>query len=149
MWVAIDCRSKNWAPVLKSLGSTGLEYHRYVNPLGPPFPYLVLMVVKINMVKFSICSPVHSRIMNTFSWSVQKKRLKIYHMFRKGRKYNIFRRYKKNNPPELDSSQEHCQLCPPHGLLPWRGGRACASSMWRRQIKGSPRKRSWQRPAAK
>jgi hypothetical protein len=27
---------------------------------------------------------------------------------------------------------------PPHGLLPWPGGRACASSMWR-HTKGSPR----------
>jgi hypothetical protein len=25
MWVAIDCRSKNWVAVLKSLGSTGLD----------------------------------------------------------------------------------------------------------------------------
>jgi hypothetical protein len=25
MWVATDCRSKNWVAVLKSLGSTGLE----------------------------------------------------------------------------------------------------------------------------
>jgi hypothetical protein len=24
MWVAIDCRSKNWVAVLKSLGSTAL-----------------------------------------------------------------------------------------------------------------------------
>jgi hypothetical protein len=24
---------------------------------------------------------------------------------------------------------------PPHGLLPWRGGRPCASSIWRRQTK--------------
>jgi hypothetical protein len=24
MWVAIDCRSKNWVAVLKRLGSTGL-----------------------------------------------------------------------------------------------------------------------------
>jgi hypothetical protein len=27
MWVAIDCRSKNWVAVLKSLGSTDLEHH--------------------------------------------------------------------------------------------------------------------------
>jgi hypothetical protein len=25
-WVAIDCRSKNWVAVLKSLGSTGVGY---------------------------------------------------------------------------------------------------------------------------
>jgi hypothetical protein len=25
MWVTTDCRSKNWVPVLKRLGSTGLN----------------------------------------------------------------------------------------------------------------------------
>jgi hypothetical protein len=34
IWVTIDCRSKNWVSVLESLGSTGLEHYRYVNPLG-------------------------------------------------------------------------------------------------------------------
>jgi hypothetical protein len=34
MWVAIDCRSKNWDAVLKSLGSTGANtahiYYRHI-----------------------------------------------------------------------------------------------------------------------
>jgi hypothetical protein len=31
VWVAVDCRSKNWVAVLKSLGSTGLEPYHYAS----------------------------------------------------------------------------------------------------------------------
>jgi hypothetical protein len=35
MWVAIDCRSKNWVAVLKSLESTGFDDRWSHSVLGP------------------------------------------------------------------------------------------------------------------
>jgi hypothetical protein len=34
MWVAIDCHSKNWVAVLKSLGSTGPESQQTRSPIN-------------------------------------------------------------------------------------------------------------------
>jgi hypothetical protein len=51
--------------------------HTYANLLGLPL-HLVLMVFKINVAQFSIYSLLHFRKTNQFSWSMQKRRLKMY-----------------------------------------------------------------------